>query len=438
MSSGGPGLEAGQALGTRARTVVLAAAFLGWMFAGVEMSLLPATTRPAIQDFMGTLDAGRGVEVAADRWFSWLLIAFLLGAAAGGALFGSLGDRIGRAKAMGASILCYSVFTGLGYGAATPEQLWLARFAACLGVGGMWPNGVALAGEAWPGISRPLLAGLIGCAANVGFLIVGWIMLHHPITRESWRWVLLVGASPALLGIFVLVAVPESPEWLAGRRRLRKDDAGTSANVRPRGGLREVFSRGYRGRTMLGIVLGTIPLLGGWASGQRLVPWAGQYGESLGWPDLKASTQIVQSVGSVLGSLAGGWIASWAGPRRSYFLVSLGSWGLSVLIFGFLTPGDAFFLPAVFLLGVVGVSYFGWLPYYLPGLFPTRIRATGAGVAYNFGRLFSAGAVLATAPLSALFLGDVGRMGLATSTVYALGLGLAWFIRLGDGQGDPA
>lgn len=414
-----PGLS-GRVLGRGDRWVILATAFLGWMGAGMEMALMPATTRPAIQSML----SGPGVEVAADRWFSWLLMAFLLGAALGGALLGWMGDRWGRARAMGWSIACYSVFTGLSYWARTPEELGVLRFLACLGVGGMWPNGVALASEAWPGISRSVLAGLIGCAANVGFLLLGWIMLHHPVTRESWRWVLLLGGAPVVLAAAVLVGVRESPEWEAGRCG---GGAGTT-RAGPSGGWREVFGPEFRGRTLLGIVLGTVPLLGGWASGQRLVPWAGQVGEALGQADLKAATQIAQSVGAVLGSLAGGWVASALGPRRSYFLISAGSLGTSVALFGFVRPGEAAFLPLAFVLGLIATSYYGWLPYYLPGMFPTRIRATGSGVAYNFGRIFSAGAVLATAPLSALFAGDVGRMGLATCAVYGLGLALAGWI----------
>jgi SHS family sialic acid transporter-like MFS transporter len=434
--------------------VILAAAFLGWMFAGVEMSVMVAATRPAVQEFQaaGTLAASDlPIEVVADRWFSWYLIAFFLGAASGGALFGALGDRLGRVKAMGSSIVCYAAFTAFSYRVATPEQLLVLRFLACLGVGGMWPNGVSLTLEAWPKVSRPMLAGLIGCSANVGFLILGWVMAYHPVTRETWRWVLLFGGIPVLLGLAVLLFVPESKAWLAtrnptptqtvpaafptGRATSPKAPSSGSGQCHPQLGLAPpatslgtVFRPPYTSRTLLGIALGTIPLLGGWASGQRLVPWAGQVSEAAAATDLKAATLIVQSTGAVLGSLGGGWIASRLGPRSSYFLISLGSLALSLAIFGGTRPGDPAFLPLTFVLGVVGVSFFGWLPYYLPGLFPTSIRATGTGVTFNFGRLVSALVVLVSAPLSVVFAGDIGRMGLATSLVYAFGLFLAWFV----------
>lgn len=418
--------------------VILAAAFLGWMFAGVEMSIVVAATRPAIQEFQasGVLSVtGVSLDVAADRWFSWFLIAFFLGAASGGALFGALGDRFGRVKAMGASIVCYSAFTAASYPVATPEQLLVLRFLACLGVGGMWPNGVSLTLEAWPRVSRPMLAGLIGCSANIGFLILGWIMAYHPVTRDTWRWVLLFGGVPLVLGVAVLFLVPESKAWLATRNSSPASPHAKSTTSPA--SLRMVFRPPYTSRTLLGIALGTIPLLGGWASGQRLVPWAGQVSEAAAATDLKAATLIVQSIGAVLGSLGGGWIASRLGPRPSYFLISLGSLVLSLAIFGGTRPGDPAFLPLTFVLGIIGVSFFGWLPYYLPSLFPTSLRATGTGVTFNFGRLVSALAVLVSAPLSVVFGGDIGRMGLATSMVYAFGLILAWFVPTASDT-DPA
>lgn len=419
------------ALSAQGRYLVLIAVFLGWMFAGMEMSLMIPATRPAIQDFLSAHPPKTGesvnqvvrIETRADQWLSWLVSAFLLGAALGGIVFGWIADRAGRVKAMGFSILCYSSITALSYFVTSPEQLLALRFLACLGIGGMWPSGVALATEAWPSVSRPALAGLIGAAANVGFLILGLIMLYHPITRESWRWVLLLGGTPVVLGAFVLAFVPESPQWLAEKQ------APASLTATP---VAEVFRPPLLRWTMLGIALGTIPLLGGWASGQRLVPWAGQVGELQGLPGLKASTQTLQALGAVIGSLSGGWLASRLGRRRSYFLISLGSLALSAYIFLTLTPTRAEFLWATFALGLVSTSFFGWLPYFLPELFPTRVRATGSGVTYNFGRILSAAALLSSTALSALFQGDIAKMGATTSLVYALGLVLAWFIPRSD------
>src|SRR5439155_16243411 len=115
--------------------------------------------------------------------------------------------------AMAASILCYTLVPLAAYFAQTPGQLLITWFVACMGVGGMWPNGVALLSEAWSNLSRPLVAGLLGTSANVGIFCLATWADYEPITPEHWRWVLLVCASPMLLGVFVLAVVPESPKW---------------------------------------------------------------------------------------------------------------------------------------------------------------------------------------------------------------------------------
>jgi hypothetical protein len=185
---------------------------------------------------------------------------------------------------------------------------------------------------------------------------------------------------------------------------------------------------------LLGILLGTVPLLGGWASGQRLVPWAAQVAETAGRSDLVAQVQIVFASGAVAGSLLGGWFASWLGCRWSYLAISLGSLLLSLTIFLGNDPLQPNFLPLAFTLGLVSTSFFGWLPYYLPMLFPVSVRAAGTGVAFNFGRIFSALALMSSTGLSAWFAGDVGRMGAATSVVYAVGIVAAWWIPEPDGH----
>src|SRR6185503_8453508 len=105
--------------------------------------------------------AGPVDESIVAQWFAWYQAAFLLGAAAGGWLFGWLGDRLGRTRALGAAVLCYSLFTLACYTADSAAVMLVLRFAACLGVGGVWPNAVALAAEAWPNASRPFVAGLL-------------------------------------------------------------------------------------------------------------------------------------------------------------------------------------------------------------------------------------------------------------------------------------
>ncbi|MCP4814899.1 MAG: MFS transporter, partial [Planctomycetaceae bacterium] len=160
------------------------------------------------------------------------LAAFLFGAALGGWVFGWLGDYAGRVRAIAVSIVWYSAFTGLSYFVETPMQMCVIRFIACMGIGGMWPSGVALVTEAWPDVSRPTLAGLIGTSANVGIAMlsivvkqIGVMFPDYQLTPDSWRWMMLLGACPIVLGIWVYLFVPESPRWLAGRKTPTKSTA---------------------------------------------------------------------------------------------------------------------------------------------------------------------------------------------------------------------
>ena len=397
-------------LSPKGRYLVLAAAFLGWMFAGMEMGTFPLIARSATIYFLGP-DVPKGII---GNWFGWYICAFLMGAACGGLLFGWIGDRAGRVKAMGLSILCYSGVTGVSYFAQTPEQLLTLRFIASLGIGGMWPNGVSLASEAWSDVSRPMLAGLIGTAANVGIALMGVFSFSVNITPDHWNWVLLLGATPMVLGALVLWCVPESPAWLAQQ--------GQAPVARRRAPISEVFRPPLLRLTLIGICLGAIPLFGGWGAANWIIPWADQvHGETD--PSFKGLVVMAKSSGAILGSLMGGWIASLWGRRATYFVVSLASLLISGYIFRFLTPHDGSeFFAWIFMLGLVSTIFFGWLPLYLPELFPTRVRATGSGVTFNFGRILTAAGVLGAAALINHYQGDYAKVGTITSMVYGLGM----------------
>jgi MFS family permease len=358
----------------------------------------------------------------AAQWFAWYQCAFLFGAAAGGLLFGRLGDRIGRSKAMAASILCYSIISGVAYFSQSPTQLLVLRFLACMGVGGIWPNGVALVSEAWSNLSRPMVAGVIGTAANVGIFLLATIAASVPITPGDWRWVMLVGAAPAVLGLFALVAVPESPRWLATRDE-------QSATDKPVASTAEVFRSPFLNITIIGILLATIPLIGGWGSANWMIPWAGEAGELADPPNpaLKAQVGQARAFTGMLGSLMGGWIGSFVGRRRAYCLVSLAAFCCAQYAFWFTVPTDASFLYWVGALGFFSGIYFGWLPLFLPELFPTRVRSTGAGVSFNFGRILTAVTIFATGALKDVFGGDYAQIGRVTSIIYLIGMIVIWF-----------
>lgn len=409
-------------LSRAARHIILWSAFLGWLGAGMQMTVMNLAAGVATQEFLdaGTLapsaptseSSGAKPPDLKGKWFAFYNAAFLFGAAAGGFVFGSLGDRAGRAKAMAASILCYGLMSGAGWFATRPEQLLATRFLTGLGVGGMWPTGVALASEAWSEVSRPMLSGLLGTAANVGIVLVSVLAWFVPLTVESWRWVLLVAATPGALGIAVALWVPESPQWLAQRGR------SPAAGATP---VLTVFRPPLLKLTLLGICLGTVPLLGGWGSTGWTIPWSDQV---LGRADAsaKALTAIMRGSGACVGGLLGGWAANFFGRRLAYFLISLSALTVAEYIYFFLTPADEQFQACVFLLGFVSTFFFGWMPLYLPELFPVHARATGAGVTFNFGRILTACGVLGAGSLYTYFGSDYARVGQVTSLIFAVGL----------------
>ena len=461
---------------------MLVTAFLGWFCAGFLLSITSVALQPAAIDLLsqtGQLDRANYFDLSArnklkpgatplvglpltesereelqrgnilvGEWVAWLKCAFLFGAALGGLCFGALGDRFGRTKGMGLAILMYSSMAGVGYFSARPVDLLVCWFLACMGVGGMWPNGVALVAEAWSSLSRTASAGIIGAAANMGIYLMSSLMMAHPpvpsavgeavpkmmvslpkdlsamlsLTKVTpvaadWRWVMVVAAIPSVLGLFSLIAVPESPLWLASR-------GDTSGKSRGLAETREIFQPPFLWITLIGIALATIPIIGGWGSADWMVQWADRAGDTN--PSLKADVNRARAFTGIVGSLLGGWIASIVGRKLTYFLTSFAALLIAQYTFRFVVPTDPSFLWWVSALGIFNGIYFGWLPFCLPELFPTRVRSAGAGVSFNFGRILTAVTVFATGALMSYFKGDYAQIGRVTSLVFAFGLIIIW------------
>jgi len=399
----------GTVLDPRARTMTLIAALLGWLFDGFEMGLFPLLARPALQSFVG--ESG---EAAVGRWMGIITALFLLGAAGGGLVFGWIGDRVGRVRALSLSILTYALFTGLGYLASAPWHLGAFRFLAALGMGGEWALGVALVMETWPDRHRPLLAAAMGAAGNVGWILVALVATAVPVTTGSWRWMMLVGATPALLVFFIRLYVPESERW-------RRSVAGGAA--RP---VAEILSRALVGRTALGVALASVALVGTWGSVQWIPLWVDRLtrGEQ---PEAKAIAQLLCALGAVAGCLVAPLLANRLGRRPSFFALCFASLAITAVLFRSLPESyDARLLGVIFLTGAFTGSFYGWFPLYLPELFPTRVRATGQGVCYNAGRVLAAGGALVQGQLVAAFDGSYARAGATVTLVYLAGLVLIW------------
>lgn len=510
----------------RGKWMALTAALLGWMFDGFEMGLFPLVGRTALGDLLHNPS-----ESVTGTWFGVVTAGFLVGAATGGVLFGWLGDRIGRVRAMTLSVLTYAVFSGLCGLAPNAVTVCLFRFIAALGMGGEWSLGVALVMEIWPNQSRAFLAGLIGAAANVGYLLVGllgmfmssisaglheWVVglgltpeeATSWIGKDGWRVLLLSGAFPAGLTFLIRLFVPESHKWeeehgkgttshwatrdllgvllgalgptamiyvwanpkveLSARitvtligllvacagylypvvRFIQRSGADQSVGATGRQDLLPMV-----GRLLLGAGLGGVALLGTWASLQWASVWADKLAHELPEYDryAKSMTSIFSSLGAIVGTILGAYLGNVLGRRVTYFLLCLVSLGASWTFFHANTSygpelaGKAFFWGTVFLGGATTASFYGWLPLYLPELFPTRLRATGQGFSFNFGRILAAvgalqiGAIMAYVEQPANPLSELANsMGLTNVTgypvacsimslIYLVGAVLIWF-----------
>jgi SHS family sialic acid transporter-like MFS transporter len=368
------------------------------------------------------------VEGLVGAWNDRISASYLLGAALGGWLFGWLGDRLGRVRAMVFSVLTYALFTGLCGLAVGPWQMIGLRFLAALGMGGEWALGVALVMESWPQRWRPLLAGLIGAAANVGFVLDGVAVTiveksGAPMDAGGWRWVLGTCALPALLTFFLRVFVPESEKWKQ------------AVESGPRPGLTAIFTPALRRRSVLAALLSGIPLLVTWGAIASMVPvWASSFKDQE-WANY---TQMTSGFGAVLGTISGALLAHYLGRRRTYVVLLLGSLLACLNLFLLQSRVDVSFLVAVGLTGFFTASFYGWLPLYLPELFPTRVRATGQGFGYNFGRtIAAAGALIKSSMMDKVFHGNYALAGAVISLIYLAALVVIWLAPETRGQPLP-
>ena len=390
--------------------MALATAFLGWMFDGMEMGLFSVAIRPALAEL-----TGKATPEELSPYISMTVSLFLIGMACGGMLFGRLGDRLGRTKTLALTVLMYAVFTGLAALSRNWPQLAACRFLGALGLGGEWGLGVALVMETWPNVSRPLLAGLLGSAANFGFLasgLIGRLQAHYDWT---WRIVLGFGFAPGLLTFLIRLCVKEPERWVRSRER------GESS------AFADLFRPPLRRRTLVGAGLGAVSVLGMWGAYQT---WIQAWVIDLVKPgDPKAAiatTTIACALGSIVGAMLGGLIGGWLGRRRSFALLCVATMAMMALLYLTCDTYGPRFLWLIALTGVPTTAFFGWLPLYLPELFPTRLRTTGEGFTFNVGRVVSGLGVFGTAGFVNLLDGSIPHASFVMSMVYLVGLGLIW------------
>src|SRR5262249_20367441 len=126
---------------------------------------------------------------------------------------------------------------------------------------------------------------------------------------------------------------------------------------------------------LLAACLSGVALLGTWGSIQQGPSWAAEVAPEI--PTARSDIQIWSSIGAIVGTILAALVADMLGRRITYTLLCALSLGIIPALFLLTTPRDAWFIPVVFLSGAITASFYGWLPLYLPELFPTSIRATG-------------------------------------------------------------
>src|SRR5688572_2933622 len=199
--------------------VVLIIAALGWMFDTMDQNLMNLVRVPSLNELLfkdtPAKDLTDAQKAIVKQHSGYVTSIFLLGWAAGGFLFGIIGDRLGRTRTMIITILIYAIFTGASGLVHSFPMYALMRFITALGVGGEWAAGAALVAEVFPSRSRPMALGLLQALSAVGNMMASVITLiigavaSEASQAASWRWAYFVGAVPALLVLWIRTAVKE-------------------------------------------------------------------------------------------------------------------------------------------------------------------------------------------------------------------------------------
>lgn len=405
------------------------AAWLGWLFDGLDVHLYTLVAAPMVAQLLvhtGDLAALDAAHPLVKEKSSWIQAAFLIGWALGGGFFGRLGDVLGRSRALSLTILTYATFTGLSFFAQTWWHLLIFRFLAALGIGGEWAVGSALLAETWPRSWRPWIAAVLQCGINFGVLLAcvtvyGLAALTGALgTMYQPRWVFLVGVLPAFLVFWIRRKVPEPDAWREAKRGARDGSPG----------LAQLFAPGIRRTTVLTMLVCACSLTAWWA----FMFWHAQHLRNLAelqsWP-VQQREKLVSSafflvIGvSIFGNFFCAWIARRLGYRLSIVLMCLGFFAAMTGTFGWPRGHEElvyFWFPLVgFFSGVFGI-----FTMYLPPLFPTLLRTTGAGFCFNIGRVAAAAGTV----LFGLFapVGDFRHALFYAGCLFPLAIALALFL----------
>jgi MFS family permease len=384
---------------TRKQWVVLFAAWLGWGFDVFDALLFNYVAPNCIPTLLGLTIGSPEAKAATLYWAGVLTAILLIGWAVGGVLFGLIGDRIGRTRTMLITMLIYALGTAACSMAPNLEMLILFRVIASLGIGGEWAAGAAMVAEVMPNHRRVEAGALLYTASPMGlflatfvnFQVAGVWLPSEPQT--SWRYVFLFGLIPAAIAFAVRWFIDEPERWQRTHEKVAGKVGGAS--------LAELFSPQYRRITIVGSLLSLVSLIAWWSCNAFIPSIVSGWAQTVAIDralDSQATLDLVESwkfratfwfnLGGLLGTLLTIPVAKYLG-RRSMFGVYFTLSALSIFVtFGIDLPSDVR-LYLYFFIGLVVFGVCGGFTYYLPELFPTRLRASGAGFSFNIGRLLA-------------------------------------------------
>jgi len=421
----------------------LLASNLGWVFDGFETFALILTVGVALRQL---LDPSEYTQI--PTYAGAIIAMTLIGWALGGMTAGILADYIGRKCTMILAILTYSIMTGLSAFAWDFTSFAVMRFLVGLAIGSEWVTGTSVTAEFWPDHARGRGAGLFQCGFGIGFFLASFVWLFVGATGPgAWRMMYLIGILPALLTLWIRRAIPESALWekanerrLAATERKRRGAVSSAEDLAlTRFTLVELFVEPtIRRHTIIALLMATASAVGFWAISSWVPPYAGSVAAKAGFsgPQWASYTGMTFTAGTIVGYIGFGFLADAYGRKPITLLFFAMSLLLTPVMFLWTSNLYVLLLVAA-LLGCFASGQFTWMSTWLPELFPTRMRATGAGFIFNASRIPAACGVLIAGALIVYF-GGYGNAAMAIATIYLLGLAIGPFLPETAGKPLPA
>jgi MFS family permease len=411
----------------------LLASNLGWVFDGFETYALVLTVGVALKQLLAPAQLPQLPTYAGA-----IIATTLLGWAVGGMGAGILADYIGRKRMMILAILTYSIMTGLSAFAWDWPSFAVMRFLVGLAIGSEWVTGTSMTAEFWPDQARGRGAGLFQCGFGIGFFLVSLVWLFVGATGPgAWRIMCLIGVLPALLTLWIRRAIPESAMWEKANERRRtaatRQGAGAASSAADAALTRFTLAQLFadpttRSRTIIALLMAIASASGFWAISTWVPPYIASVAAKAGLPAPQWASYagLTYTAGTIVGYVGFGFLADAYGRKPITLLFFALAFLLTPVLF--LWIKDLSLLLAVAaLLGCFASGQFTWMSTWLPELFATHLRATGAGFVFNASRVPAALGVLIAGALITAF-GGFGNAATAIAAIYILGLVAAPFL----------